>query len=268
MAKKSGKGFGTRNSKERLGVTLTATAMERLAQMARKTGLSKSELVDRLVPGEMETPSQVEGKQESADRLRAELASTSNQLQESDRHLAQLQARVSELQTQFARSVEQCQTLEGQLQERETEIARLQGEIEREQQQRHRLEQIGHQQQQRLDRLEAHTRDQQGEQSATIAQLQEQLEHQRSAHQSSISEVEQHPQQLEAYRNLQQEGDRLRQRIEELETIVTQQASQSDRHLQEELQQKSHLIAELRQQLADCQRLATIGERQLNKWRS
>jgi predicted RNase H-like nuclease (RuvC/YqgF family) len=56
----------------------------------------------------------------------------------------------------------------------------------------------------------------------------------------------------------------------QLQSRMTEQAAQqsSYKSLQQQLQEQAHEVASLREQLAQLRPLATIGEAQLNKWRS
>ncbi|HEY9741512.1 MAG TPA: hypothetical protein V6C90_13560 [Coleofasciculaceae cyanobacterium] len=104
-----------------------------------------------------------------------------------------------------------------------------------------------------------------------VAQLQEQLETrvaEQAAQQSSYETLQQQAQeQTKLITDFQQQVAQLQG---QLQSRMTEQATQqsSYKSLQQQLQEQAHEVASLREQLAQLRPLATIGEAQLNKWRS
>ena len=221
-------------SKVKVGLSLTPSSADRLNSIARKLGISRSELLERLAQGALDISkdkSEVsvtwkKGEEGAIDT--ADLAEeTAEESQTNEAVTAEtLSPKVSILPNPLQESY---QTLQQQLSEKESALASLQQELAASKQ---NLEQ---QLQETVAKSSYETLQHKlAEMSSAIASLQNQLT-----------------------------------KLQYLENQLSQSAAKQRNYdaLQQQSQEQLRTIKALREQLGQMQAVATIGEAYLNKWR-
>ena len=285
-------------SKVKVGLSLTSSSADRLNVIARKLGISRSELLERLAQGALDiskdktevtvTWKKSQGSAVEVAKVPEETASESavngaetaetqleqpNPLQASYESLQQLlterESAIAQLHSQLADK----QTLESQLHESvsKSSYETLQQQLsERES----AIDQL-HSQLAEKQNLEQQLHQQLSERESAIAQLHSQLaqekqnlEHQ--LHESvSKSSYETLQQQLTERESAIDHFQVQLTKLQDIEHQLSQSAAKQRNYdaLQQQSQEQLRTIKALREQLGQMQAVAGIGEAYLNKWR-
>ena len=286
MARKRRKVSNKQSSgKSKVGITLTSTGVDLLNEMAQKAGLSKSQLVEQFARGYVALASttaqktitlesiELDSNQNADNKTIIEVVSSSEKV---DQKLDQVNQGIS---------LEEYETLKGNIQGQEAHIVELeqklhQGKQEAEAQHNYTIE---------LEQKLSQGKQQLEEKNTYIAELKQQLsqgKQEAEVKDNLISELEQklnqRKQEVEVRNNhitelkqklAEQESQNQEIQIVELEKRLFQQRTQATRQaknyreLKKQINTKDRQITLLKSQMADLQRLAAIGEAQLNKWR-
>ncbi|MGB3693510.1 MAG: hypothetical protein WA865_00240 [Spirulinaceae cyanobacterium] len=231
------------SGKSKVGITLTSTGVDLLNEMAEKVGLSKSQLVEQMAKGYIALAST------TAQKIITLEASEESKNQGAENKTIigvvsspeEVEEKTEEVSQQIP--LETYETLKKELQAKDTRITELEKQLT-----------------QRKE--EATAKDNR------ITELEQQLTRRKEEVTAKDNRVNELEQQL-----TQQQSQNQEERVAELEKRLFQQRTQATsqaknyREIKKQINTKDRQITLLKSQMADLQRLATIGEAQLNKWR-
>ncbi|MGK7872832.1 MAG: ribbon-helix-helix protein, CopG family [Xenococcaceae cyanobacterium] len=271
-------------SKSKVGISLTPTALDTLSQMAQKTGLSRSQLIERIAEGSIAIASHsanttitletkqlaadqppaekgekfetkidvVTGEQQTPAQLAAQISEAAVlETEESLKQQSEEQAKlISELENQLAEQASSYDSLQQQLSEKSHQISELENQLAEQASSYDSVQQQLSEKSHQISELE----NQLAEQASSYDSVQQQLSeksHQISALQQQLTEQQnQTAEQTSRYESVQQQLSEKSHQISELENQLAEQASLY-KSVQQELSEKSVQVSELQNQLAE-----------------
>ncbi len=261
MARKRRKVSNKQSSgKSKVGITLTSTGVGLLNEMAQKAGLSKSQLVEQFARGYVALASttaqktitlessETDTNQQTESKTIIEVVNSPEQGQEVREHI----------------SSEEYKTLQEEVEAKNTHIL----ELEQQLQEGKQNVEARHNQTNDLEKQLSEGKEELEAKISYIAELEKQLQERKEEIETKnncIAELEQQLNQQKA-QNQDQQIAELEKRLFQQRTQATRQAK-NYRELKKQINTKDRQITLLKSQMADLQRLAAIGEAQLNKWR-
>lgn len=261
MARKRRKVANKQSSgKSKVGITLTSTGVDLLNEMAQKAGLSKSQLVEQFARGYLALASSTAQKTITLESLETD----TNQNTESKTIIEVVNSPEQGQEVRENISSEEYKTLQEEVEAKNTHIFELEQQL---QEGKQRVE-TRHNHTTDLEKQLSEGKEELEAKSTHIAQLEQQLHERKEeveAKNNRIAELEKQLNQKKAQNQAQQIAE-LEKRLFQQRTQATRQAK-NYRELKKQINTKDRQINLLKSQITDLQRLAAIGEAQLNKWR-
>jgi chromosome segregation ATPase len=257
--------------KSQLGITLTPTGLDILNQMSIKEGVSKSELVERLV-----TRAGAIAKNDQLEEEVIEKTETSTTKEEKTVDNSAL----TELEAKLKSQENELRQITGELNNKNKQIENLQNQLV----QQENLEKLVRETNHKINSLETElteknsqiknlnnqltTKTQPVNNTNKIQSLETELNNKNKKIEELNAKINQlENQQKQRANNLIEQFEQLQGRLTEQQKLISQYVTNNN-VLKHDLEVKVHQIESLEKTVIQLQSLATIGETQLNKWRN